>query len=100
MPQDNMTGKGGSWQEGSQERLPKHMQLISNVFQFSHAEISDVIRRLNTGESLGAAIAEAARFVADSDLPDEDKDLLLQLLHEEEQVLQFSRTARNSVVEI
>ncbi|OED49564.1 hypothetical protein [Leisingera sp. S232] len=76
------------------------MQLIANVFQFSHEEISDVIRRLNTGESLGVALAEARQFIAESELPEDDKDMLIQLLLEEEQVLLFSRTARNSVVEI
>ena len=83
-----------------QESLPKHLQLITNVFQFSHAEIFDVIKRLNTGESLENALTEARQYVAASELPENDKNILIQLLHEEEQVLLFSRTASNSVVEI
>ena len=97
MPQDSNLASHGN---GRQERLPKHLQLITNVFQFSHAEIFDVVRRLNTGESLENALAEARQYVAASELPENDKNILIQLLHEEEQVLLFSRTARNSVVEI
>lgn len=81
-------------------RFPSHMGLVANVFEFSHAEANLVSERFQNISDLLGILEQSRAAIRASNLPDEQKITIIDLLHEEADVILFSLTSRSSVVAI
>ncbi|MBC8719585.1 hypothetical protein [Ochrobactrum sp. Marseille-Q0166] len=81
-------------------RFPDYMNLIADVFSFEHPPLKTIITRFCDSSSLRAALDQAGQTITNSDLPEQTKTEVLQLLHDEQNMLSFSQVAKSSVIKI
>lgn len=81
-------------------RFPDYMSLIVDVFSFKHPPLKTIITRFSDTSDLRAALNQAKQAITDSDLPEQTKTEVLELLSDEQNMLSFSQVAKNSVIKI
>ncbi|MCP1846104.1 multidrug efflux pump subunit AcrB [Bradyrhizobium sp. USDA 4524] len=81
-------------------KFPVHMTFVGDVFTFSHAEVARVACRFRNNSDLLEALSQVKNAISVSELPDEDRMTLINLLDEERQIISFSMIARNSVIAV
>jgi hypothetical protein len=80
------------------EKFPPCMLLVRDLFSFSYAEAAKVSEKFGCNADIFAALEEVKAYLAESSLPDDQRELLVQLLAEEAEVIAYSQTTRCSVI--
>jgi hypothetical protein len=80
------------------EKFPRYMVTIRDVFSFSFAEAAKVTEKFGCNADLFAAFEEVKAFLEKSTLPEDERDLLIQLLCDEAEIISYSQTTRCSVI--
>lgn len=81
-------------------KFPRYMSLAPDVFAFSFEEAMQGVRRLRNNADLIQAFEALIQLVVEADLPLEEKEELLQLIAEEQEVISFAVISRTCVVSI
>lgn len=81
-------------------KFPRYMNLVGDVFSFSHLDATTAGRRFHSSCEFLGAIDQVARLIAVSQLSQQDKTTLVHLLGEEREVISFSVISRNGVIAI
>lgn len=81
-------------------KFPDHMQLVPDVFVFSHDNILDILSRFKNNSDVMIAFDALTEIILSSDLPEDEKNNIIDLLNEEREIINFSEIARGSVLAI
>lgn len=81
-------------------KFPRYMTLVPDVFAFSFEEAMQVIRRFKNNADLTQAFMTLLQTIAQADMPQEQKDELMQLIAEEQEVISYAVISRTCVVPI
>ncbi|WP_028032365.1 hypothetical protein [Chelativorans sp. J32] len=81
-------------------KFPRYMSLVPDVFSFSYEEALKAASRFRTEANLSQAFNALLEFILASDLPDEQKESLAQLISEEMEVISYAVVSRTCVVSI
>ncbi|WP_011579472.1 MULTISPECIES: hypothetical protein [Chelativorans] len=81
-------------------KFPRYMSLIPDVFSFSYEEAFKATKRFKNNSDLAQAFETLREFVLASELPDEQKDELAQLISDEMEVISYAVVSRTCVVSI
>ncbi|WP_176086029.1 hypothetical protein [Martelella sp. HB161492] len=80
--------------------FPEYMNLVKNVFQFDIIDTENINKRFPTNSEMIDAMTELSLHIDGSDLDEDLKAELLELIDQERDVITFSEISRNSVVAI
>ncbi|TPW28846.1 hypothetical protein FJU08_16080 [Martelella alba] len=80
--------------------FPEYMNLVKNIFYFDIIDTTKINKRFPTNAEMIDAMTELSLHVDSSDLDEDLKAELLELIDQERDVIAFSEISRNSVVAI
>jgi len=81
-------------------RFPRYMSLAPDVFSFSYDEALKATKRFKNNSDIAQALETLRQFILASELPDEQKEELAQLISEEMEVISYAVISRTCVVSI
>jgi len=81
-------------------KFPRYMSLTPDVFSFSYDDALKVVERFKNNADLSQALQTLMQFVGDSDLPEEQRNELIQLISEEIEVISYAVISRSAVVPV
>lgn len=81
-------------------KFPRYMTLVPDVFSFSFDEAMQAIRRFKNNADLTQAFATLSQVIAQADMPQKQKDELMQLVAQEQEVISYAVISRTCVVPI
>ncbi len=80
--------------------FPRYLNLVPDVFGFSYEEALRLVSRFRNNADLTHALETLMQAVAGSDLPEEQREELMQLVTEETEVMSYAVVSRSCVVPI
>jgi hypothetical protein len=85
--------------ESEAGRFPPQMLLIPNLFEFWFREYQGLLAEaFSSNSELLAALRTTLDFIEESDLQDDEKEEIIDALHDEIEVVSYSNSARCSVI--